>query len=85
MTLRQWKIDDFTCQGDDVFIDIRGTVRPRQPIRNSVLNLRMELRSSESFKDELTMLRTLVRQRPSQDGALKFGLRGPLGRPRPVR
>ena len=85
MTLRQWKIDDFTCQGDDVFIDIRGTVRPRRPMQNSVLNLRMELRSSESFKDELTMLRTLVRQRPSQDGTLKFGLRGPLSRPRPVR
>ena len=85
MTLRQWQIDDLTCEGDDVFIDLRGTVRPRRPVENSVLNIRMELRSDEAFKQELDLLRTLVRQRPSQDGALKFGLRGPLSRPRAVR
>ncbi|MDH3598912.1 MAG: type II secretion system protein GspN [Candidatus Tectomicrobia bacterium] len=85
MTLRQWQIDDLTCQGDDVFIDLRGTVRPRRPVENSVLNIRMELRSDQAFKPELDLIRTLVRQRPSQDGALKFGLRGPLSRPRAVR
>ncbi len=83
--VRQWQINDLTCQGDDVFVDLRGTVRPRQPLENSVLNLRMELRSDEAFKQELALLRTLVRQRPSQDGNLKFGLRGPLNRPRAVR
>jgi type II secretion system protein N len=85
MTLRQWQIDDLTCQGDDVFVVLRGSVRPRRPVDNSVLNIRMELRSDEAFKPELDLLRTLVRQRPSQDGTLKFGLRGPLNRPRAIR
>lgn len=85
MTLRQWEIDDLVCQGEDVFVDLRGTVRPRRPVENSVLNIRMELRSDQAFKPELDLIRTLVRQRPSPDGSLKFGLRGPLSRPRAVR
>lgn len=85
MTIRQWEIDGLTCRGDDVFVDMRGTVRPRRPFQNSVLNLRMELRSDEVFKQELDLLRALVRQRPSPDSSLKFGLRGPIGRPRAVR
>ena len=85
MTLRQWEIDDLVCQGDDVFVDLQGTVRPRHPVENSVLNIRMELRSDQAFKPELDLIRTLVRQRPSPDGTLKFGLRGPLSQPRAVR
>jgi type II secretion system protein N len=85
MTLRQWQIDALTCEGDDVFVDLRGTVRPRRPVENSVLNIRMELRSDVAFKAELDLLRTLVRQRPSPDGSLTFGLRGPLSQPRAVR
>jgi type II secretion system protein N len=85
MTLRQWEIDELVCQGEDVFVDLRGTVQPRRPVENSVLNIRMELRSDQAFKPELDLIRTLVRQRPSPDGTLKFGLRGPLSRPRAVR
>ncbi|HEY7708923.1 MAG TPA: type II secretion system protein GspN [Candidatus Entotheonella sp.] len=85
MTLRQWEIADLTCEGDDVFVDLQGTVQPRRPVENSVLNIRMELRSDQAFKPELDLIRTLVRQRPSPDGTLKFGLRGPLSRPRAVR
>jgi type II secretion system protein N len=85
MTLRQWQIDALTCEGDDVFVDLRGTVRPHPQVENSVLNLRMELRSEQAFKPELDLIRTLVRQRPSPDGTLKFGLRGPLNQPRAVR
>lgn len=85
MTLRQWEIDDLVCQGEDIFVDLRGTVQPRRPVENSVLNIRMELRSDQAFKPELDLIRTLVRQRPSPDGALKFGLRGPLSRLRAVR
>jgi type II secretion system protein N len=85
MTLRQWEIDDLVCQGEDIFVDLRGTVQPRRPVENSVLNIRMELRSDQAFKPELDLIRTLVRQRPSPDGALKFGLRGPLSQPRAIR
>ncbi len=85
MTARQWKIENLTCQGDDVFVDVRGDVRPRRPLQESKLNLRMELRSDEAFQSELALLRPLVGQRPSQESTLKFGLRGLLGRPLTVR
>lgn len=85
MTTLQWQIDELTCQGADLYIDVRGSVRPRRSVQQTLLNLRMELRSSEAFKRELDMLRSLVRQRPSADGTLKFGLRGSLANPRPFR
>lgn len=85
MTALQWQIDALTCQGADLYIDVRGSVRPRRPVPQTMLNLRLELRSVEAFKQELDMLRSLVRQRPSADGSLKFGLRGALAEPRPFR
>jgi type II secretion system protein N len=85
VTTLQWQIDELTCQGADLYIDVRGSVRPRRPVQQSLLNLRLELRSGETFRQELDMLRGLVRQRPSADGSLKFGLRGSVARPRPFR
>ena len=85
VTTLQWQIDELTCQGADLYIDVRGSVRPRRPMPQTLLNLRLELRSSETFKQELDMLRGLVRQRPSPDGSLKFGLRGSVANPRPFR
>lgn len=82
---QQWQIEALTCQGNDVFIDVRGTVRPQNPLSNSVLNLRVQVRSEEAFKQEVALLGSLVRQRPDRRGEISFGLRGPLRQPRPVR
>jgi type II secretion system protein N len=82
---QQWQIEALTCQGNDVFIDVRGVVRPQNPLPNSVLNLRLQVRSEEAFKQEVALLGSLVRQRPDRRGELSFGLRGPLRQPRPVR
>jgi type II secretion system protein N len=85
MTTLQWQIDELTCQGPDLYIDVRGSVRPRRPVPQTLLNVRLDLRSGETFKQELDMLRSLVRQRPSEDGTLRFGLRGSLASPRSFR
>jgi type II secretion system protein N len=82
---QQWQIEALTCQGNDVFIDVRGTVRPQNPLPNSVLNLRVQVRSEEAFKQEVALLGSWVRQRPDRRGEISFGLRGPLRQPRPVR
>ena len=82
---RQWQVQNLTCEGDDVFLDVRGTVRPQQSIANSALNLRFRLRSATTLKQELALLGTLVRRSPDRRGELTFGLRGTLQRPRPVR
>lgn len=85
LSAQQWQIESLTCQGNDVFIDVRGTLRPQQPWRNSTINLRLQVRSATAFAQEVALLSTLVRQRPNQRGELTFGLRGPLAQPRPVR
>jgi type II secretion system protein N len=82
---QQWQIEALTCQGNDVFIDVRGVVRPQNPLPNSVLNLRLQVRSEEAFKQEIALLGSWVRQRPDRRGELSFGLRGQLRQPRPVR
>jgi type II secretion system protein N len=81
----QWQIETLTCQGNDVFIDVRGTLRPQRPFANSVINLRLQLRSAEAFKQEIALLSSLVRQRPDRRGELSFGLRGQLRQPRAIR
>ena len=85
MTAQQWQLQNLTCEGDDVFIDVRGTVRPHQPMESSTLNLRFRLRSVTAFKRELALLGTLVRRSPDRRGELMFGLRGSFLHPRPVR
>jgi type II secretion system protein N len=82
---QQWQIETLTCQGNDVFIDVRGTLRPQRPFPNSALNLRLQLRSEEAFKQEIALLGSFVRQRPDRRGEISFGLRGLLRQPRPVR
>lgn len=82
---RQWQVQNVTCEGDDVFLDMRGTVRPQPSIAKSALNLRFRLRSATTLKQELALLGTLVRRSPDRRGELAFGLRGTLQQPRPVR
>ena len=85
LTPRQWQVRNLTCEGDDVFLDVRGTIRPQRSIANSALNLRFRLRSATTFKQELALIGALVRRGPDRRGELTFGLRGTFQRLRPVR
>ncbi|ETX04299.1 MAG: hypothetical protein ETSY2_29575 [Candidatus Entotheonella gemina] len=83
---REWQIEELTCRGDDVMIDLRGTFRPRSPWLASVPNLRVAMKSETAFQAELSLLSQWATQRPlGEDGEVKFGLRGRLDRLRPVR
>jgi hypothetical protein len=82
---RQWQVQNLTCEGDDVLLDVRGTIRPQQSMANSTMNLRFRLRSATAFKQEVALLGTLVGRSPDRRGELTFGLRGTLQQPRPVR
>ncbi len=86
LTRREWQIEELTCQGDDIRIDLRGTFRPRSPWLSSVPNLRVAMKSEAAFQPELSLLSQWALQRPlGEDGTIKFGLRGRLDKPRPVR
>ncbi len=83
LTRREWQIEELVCQGDDIMIDLRGTFRPRSPWPASVPNLRVAMKSETTFQPELSLLSQQVHQRPlGEDGEVKFGLRGSLGKPR---
>ncbi|ETW93806.1 MAG: hypothetical protein ETSY1_37645 [Candidatus Entotheonella factor] len=85
-TRREWQIQGVTCQGDDILIDLRGTLRPRGTWNASVPNLRITAKSDSAFRTELNNLSQLAIQRPlGEDGEVKFGLRGRLDNLRPVR
>ncbi len=86
LTQREWQIEELTCRGDDIFIDLRGTFRPRSPWPSSVPNLRVALKSETAFQPELNLISQWALQRPpGPEGTVKFGLRGRLDNPRPVR
>lgn len=86
LTQREWQIEALTCQGDDISIDLRGTFRPRSPWLSSVPNLRVAMQSETAFRPELNLLSQWALQRPlGEDGTVKFGLRGRLDAPRPLR
>jgi len=86
LTPREWQIEELTCRGDDLMIDLRGTFRPRRPWLSSVPNLRVSIKSEAAFQSELSLLSQWALRRPlGEDGAVKFGLRGRLDNPRPVR
>lgn len=86
LTRREWQIEELTCRGDDIMIDLRGTFRPGTTWLSSVPNLRVAMKSEIAFQSELSLLSQWALQRPlGEDGMVKFGLRGRLGKPRPVR
>jgi type II secretion system protein N len=86
LTPREWQIEDLTCRGDDLMIELRGTFRPRSPWLSGVPNLRVSIKSETAFQPELNLLSQWALQRPlGEDGAVKFGLRGRVDNPRPVR
>jgi type II secretion system protein N len=78
----QLQIGSFTCRGDDLMIQAKGSVAWKQPLPASVLDLRVEIRSENAYKQELELLGAWVRRRPNR-GALTFSLRGTLQEPRP--
>ena len=67
-----------TCQGKDLFIEARGTMAWKNPLADSLLNVRWQVRSEEAYKQELDLLGTVVRRRPDRRGEISFRLQGPL-------
>lgn len=86
LTQREWQIEELTCRGDDILIDLRGTFRPRSPWPSSVPNLRVALKSETTFQPELNIISQWALKRPmGPEGVVKFGLRGRLDNPHAVR
>jgi type II secretion system protein N len=77
----QLQIGSFTCRGDDLLVQAKGTVRWQQPLATSTLDLQIEIRSENTYKQELEFIASLVRRRPTR-GTLVFRLRGTLQEPR---
>lgn len=82
MTANQLQIVSFTCKGNDLTFQARGTINWQQPIRNSALNLHLQIRSETVYKQELDLIGRLVRRRPDRRGVLSFSIRGTMRRPR---
>jgi type II secretion system protein N len=78
----QMQITSFSCQGNDLALQARGTVSLRQPLDRSVLNLRLQLQSETVYRQEIALLGELVNQRPDRQGLLRFSIRGTFQRPR---
>ena len=82
VTARQVQIVSLNCQGDDLTIQVRGSVQVRQPWNTSMLNLHVQMRSETTYKRELGLIGALVRRRPDRRGGLSFRIRGPVRKPR---
>lgn len=82
LTVGQLQIVSFMCRGEDLMIQAKGIVRWQQPLAASTLELQLQLRSENTYKQEMELLGNLVRRRPTR-GALSFSLRGTLQEPRP--
>ena len=78
----QLHIASFNCRGDDLAIQVRGNVQWQQPLRNSLLDLNIQMRSETTYKQELDLIGTLVRRRPDRRGTLSFSVRGTFQQPR---
>jgi type II secretion system protein N len=78
----QWQIVSFNCRGDDLAINARGTIQWQQPLRDSALELHVQMRSETTFKQEIDLLGTFMRRRPDRRGVLSFSIRGTLEQPR---
>ena len=83
---REWRIKEFTCQGDDIWIKLRGAFRLRDSWAASEPNVRVEMRSENAFRPYLELLSQWALQRPLGDNReLKFGLGGSLNQIRAMR
>lgn len=77
-TSRQGGDVSLTCQGKDLAIGARGIVGWKDPLMDSQLNVRWQVRSDEAYKQEVELLAALVRKRLDRRGELSFRLQGPL-------
>jgi type II secretion system protein N len=78
----QLQLVSFNCRGDDLAIQARGTIQWQQPLRESAMDLHVQIRSDATFKQEIDLIGTLVRRRPDRRGVLSFSIRGTFGQPR---
>jgi type II secretion system protein N len=77
----QWQIDQLLCRGNDLSIDVRGTMRWQSPLAASGLELRVQMRSEAAYKQEIDLIGSLVQRRPDRRGVLSFSIRGTLQQP----
>jgi type II secretion system protein N len=77
----QLQISSFTCRGDDLMLQVKGMIRWQQPLAASIMDLQIEIRSENAYKQELDLIGNLVRRRPNR-GVLSFRLRGTFQEPR---
>jgi type II secretion system protein N len=82
LTPGQWQITSFMCRGNDLAIQVRGTIRWQSPLRASVLELQVQMRSETAYKQEIDLIGNLVQRRPDRRGVLSFSIRGTLQQPR---
>jgi type II secretion system protein N len=82
MSPGQLQIVSFSCRGNDLSVEASGTVRWQRPVANSIVDLRLQLRSATTYKQELDLIGTLLRRRLDRRGVLSFSIRGPLQQPR---
>jgi type II secretion system protein N len=78
----QLQLVSFNCRGDDLAIQARGTIQWQQPLRASIMELHVQMRSEAAFKQEIDLIGTLVHRRPDRRGMLSFSIRGTLEQPR---
>jgi type II secretion system protein N len=78
----QLQLVSFNCRGDDLAIQARGTIQWQQPLRASIMELHVQMRSEATFKQEIDLIGTLVHRRPDRRGTLSFSIRGTFEQPR---
>lgn len=87
------KLDTFEAKGPDLNLHGNGSVRLMSPASRSRLNLALEFKFSEDYKNrddrtkalfELMGFRPELKRATTPDGALRFELKGFLQRPRGV-
>lgn len=66
------------CQGNDLTIETLGTVGWQSPFTASEVNLRWKIHSDTTYKQEMTLIGSLIRRPPDRRGDLTFRMQGPL-------
>lgn len=82
ITPQLMQLMSFTCQGNDLTLEARGTVNLRQPLDQSELRLLIQLQSETVYSQEIALLGNLINRRPDRRGMLQFSIRGTIQQPR---
>jgi type II secretion system protein N len=66
------------CLGNDLTIEAFGTVGWQSPLTASEVNLLWKIHSDTTYKQEMTLLGSLIRRPADRRGDLTFRMQGPL-------